>query len=86
MSIFHAGLTLGGNRDLFLNVEGFGRVRVHNTPGTFYMGNLTGPRHQVIHQRCRDHDLVDVPGLGRRSITIMIRTGLFPTHGADPKA
>ena len=80
MSIFHAGLTLGGNRDLFLNVEGFGRVRVHNTPGTFYMGNLTGPRHQVIHQRCRDHDLVDVPGLGRRSITIMLRTGLFPYH------
>ena len=78
ISIFHAGLTLGGNRDLFLNVEGFGRVRVPNSPGTFYLGNLTGPRHQVIHQRCVDHDYVDVPGLGRRSMTIMFRTGLFP--------
>ena len=78
MSLFHAGLTLGGNRDLFLNVEGFGRVRVPNSPGTFYMGNLTGPRHQVFHQRCSDHDLVDVPGIGRRSITIMLRTGWFP--------
>ena len=78
MSIFHAGLTLGGNRDLFLNVEGFGRVGVPNSPGTFYLGNLTGPRHQVIHRRCVDHDYVDVPGLGRRSMTIMFRTGLFP--------
>ena len=78
MSLFHGGLTLGGNRDLFLNVEGFGRVRVPNSPGTFYLGNLTGPRHQVYHQRCSDHDLVDVPGIGRRSITIMLRTGLFP--------
>ena len=78
MSLFHGGLTLGGIRDLFLNVEGFGRVRVPNSPGTFYLGNLTGPRHQVIHQRCFDHDYVDVPGLGRRSMTIMFRTGLFP--------
>ena len=78
MSIFHAGLTFGGTRDLFFNVEGFGRVRVHNSPGTFYLGNLTGPRHQVIHQPCSDHDYVDVPGLGRRTIAIMFRTGLFP--------
>ena len=78
MSLFHGGLTLGGNRDLFMNVEGFGRVRVPNSPGTFYLGNLTGPRHQVIHRRCVDHDYVDVPGLGRRSMTIMFRTGLFP--------
>ena len=78
MSLFHGGLTLGGIRDLFLNVEGFGRVRVPNSPGTFYLGNLTGPRHQVIHQPCVDHDYVDVPGLGRRSMTIMFRTGLFP--------
>ena len=78
MSLFHGGLTLGGIRDLFLNVEGFGRVRVPNSPGTFYIGNLTGPRHQVIYQPCSDHDYVDVPGLGRRSMSIMFRTGLFP--------
>ena len=78
MSLFHAGLTLGGNRDLFFNIEGLGRVRVPNSPGTFYMGNITGPCHQVIHQHCDDCDYVDVPGLGRRSVTIMFRTGLFP--------
>ena len=78
MSLFHGGLTLGGIRDLFLNVEGFGRVRVPNSPGTFDLCNLTGPRHQAIHQRCFDHDYVDVPGLGRRSMSIMFRTGLFP--------
>ena len=78
MSLFHVGFTLGGHRDLFLNVEGFGRVRAPNSPGTFYLGNLTGPRHQVIHQRCPDHDYVDVPGLGLRSMAIMFRTGLFP--------
>jgi len=78
MSIFHGGLTLGGARDLFCNVAGFGRVRLPNTTGTFYIGNLTGPRHQVIHRSCEDHDLPLIPGLGRRSVTIMMRTGLFP--------
>jgi hypothetical protein len=78
MSLFHGGLTLGGARDLFCNVEGFGRVRVPNSTGTFYLGNLTGPRHQVIHRGCEDHDLPLIPGLGRRSVTIMIRTALFP--------
>ena len=78
MSLFHAGLTLAGHRDLFFNVEGFGRVRVQNSLGTFYLCNRTGPRHQVIHQPCADRDNVDVPGLGRRSMAIMFRTGLFP--------
>ena len=85
MSIFHGGLTLGGTRDLFCNVEGFGRVRVPNSPGTFYIGNLTGPRRQVIHRGREDHDLPFVPGLGRRSVTIMIRTGLFPHHRSRHK-
>ena len=53
-------------------------MRVPNSTGTFYIGNLTGPRHQVIHRRCEDHDLPLIPGLGRRSVTIMMRTGLFP--------
>ena len=69
---FFVGVFVGGV------VSGFGRVRVPNSPGTFYMGNLTGPRHQVVHRGCDDHDLPFVPGLGRRSVTIMMRTGLFP--------
>ncbi len=54
-------------------------MRVPNSTGTFYLGNLTGPRHQVIHRGCEDHDLPLIPGLGRRSVTIMIRTA-FITH------
>ena len=42
MSLFHAGLTLGGARDLFCDIEGFGRVCVPNSPGTFYMVTLLG--------------------------------------------
>ena len=59
------------------DVPGSGRLRVHNSLGTFYLGNLTGPEHQVLHRLCDDDCLV-VPGLGKRSVTIMIRTGLFP--------
>ena len=49
-----------------------------NTPGTFDLGNLTGARHQVIHRQCGHHDLAYVPGVGFRTVTIMMRTGLFP--------
>jgi hypothetical protein len=79
MSVFHGALTLSGARDLFCEVRGSGRVCVPNRPGTMYLGNLTGPRHQVVHRRC-DHDSLLVPGLGHKSVTIMLRTGLFP-HG-----
>jgi len=80
MSLFHAGLTLGGSPDLFCEVPGHGRVSFTNSFGSLYFGNLTGPRHQVYHRQCEEHDLPLVPGLGRRSVAIMIRTGLFPWH------
>ena len=78
MSLFHGGLTLGGACDLFCNVPGHGRVSFLNSPGTFYFGNLTGPRRQVYHRQCKEHELAFVPRLGRRSVTVMMRTGLFP--------
>ena len=31
-----------------------------------------------MHRGCEEHDLPFVPGLGRSSVTIMMRTGLFP--------
>ena len=34
----------------------------------------------MIHRGCEEHDLPFVPGLGRRSVTIMMRTGLFPNN------
>ena len=32
----------------------------------------------MIHRGCEEHDLPFVPGLGRRPVAIMMRTGLFP--------
>ena len=78
MSLFHGGLTLGGYRDLFCDVPGYGRPFSTNSPGTFYFGNLTGPRHQVCHRSCEVVDLPFVPGIGRRAVTVMVRTNLFP--------
>ena len=73
-------LYIGGCRMRLLEWSLCLNIGITMTPFTctFYLCNLTGPRHQVIHQRCPDHDYVDVPGLGRRSMTIMFRTGLFP--------
>ena len=80
MSLFHAGLTLGGADDLFCDVPAHGRASFLNSLGTFYFGNLTGPRRQVYHRHCEEHDLPVAPGLGRRSVTVMMRTGLFPNN------
>ena len=83
MSVFHAGLTISGARDLICNLSGSkfepGRLSVFNEPGTMYLGNLSGPYHQVFHRRC-DYDCVDIPGLGKKSVTVMMRAGLFG-HG-----
>ena len=77
MSLFHSGLTLAGRRDLHCSVPGIGTIRLPNEPGTWYLGTLTGPEHQVFHRPCSMHDLVNVPGLGYRSVSIMMRIGLF---------
>ena len=78
MSVFHAGLTLGGRREMHCDVPGYGRMVVCNQPGTFYFGNLSGPPHQVFHKACPQRELLHVPGLGYKSVTIMMRTGLHP--------
>ena len=77
MSVFHAGLTLGGRREMRCDVPGHGRMVVHNEPGTFYFGNHSGPPHQVFHKPCTEQELLYVPGLGYKSVTIMMRTGLY---------
>ena len=91
-SILHLGLTLYGRRALACQ-QGFGLedVTVANAPGTVYMGQLTGPVHQVSHQEALESELLEVPGLGRVAVAIMLRTGLFgffplpqPRHHALP--
>ena len=76
MSVFHGGLTLGGRRDLHCDVPGYGRMVVCNQPGTFYLGNLSGPPHQVFHTACSQQELLYVPGLGHKSVTVMMCIGL----------
>ena len=73
-SILHAGITLYGHRCLTCQRPGYVPLDVHNHPGTVYMGVLTGPRHQVKHQHSEADDLLD----GKYSVSVMLRTTLFP--------
>ena len=85
MSLFHDGLTLGGDRELHCVVPGYDRASLANTPSPFYLGSLTGPMRQVIHRQCEPHDLVLVPGVGFRTVTIMMQIGLFPHYRSRNK-
>jgi hypothetical protein len=77
-SVMHLGLTLYGRRDLACRQgHGLPDVIVQNVPGTVYVGQLTGPRHQVTHRPASGHDLLWVPGLGRCGVNVMMRTALF---------
>ena len=74
----HLGLTLYGRRALACRRDlGLPDVIVSNVPGTVYMGQLTGPVHQVSHQEAHESELLEVPGHGRVAVTIMLRTALF---------
>ena len=77
-SVFHIGLTLYGRRTLVCR-QGLDLpdVSVPNVPGTVYMGQLTGPLHEVRHQMALESELLEVPGLGRLACTVMLRTSLF---------
>jgi hypothetical protein len=50
---------------------------VRNTGGTVYLGVLTGPRHGVKHLPSMPDQLLP-HRLGQLSVTIMMRTTLFP--------
>jgi len=52
-------------------------VVVRNTGGTVYLGVMTGPRHQVTHRPSMPDQLLP-HRLGQMSVTIMLRTTLFP--------
>ena len=77
-SILHLGMTLYGRRLLECRTGGgLPDVVLENTPGTVYIGQLTGPLHQVLHQRALESELLEVPGLGRLACTVMMRSSLF---------
>ena len=77
-SIMHLGVTLYGRRTLVCR-QGFGQpdVFVRNVPGTVYVGQLTGPHHQVTHEAAEAINLLEVPGLGRCGLNVVARTALF---------
>ena len=82
-SVMHVGLTLYGRRALACRRDhGLPDVIVSNAPGTVYMGQLTGPVHQVSHQEAPESDLLEVPGLGRVAVSVMMRTALFAFNRA----
>ena len=78
-SILHMGVTLYGSRRLRC-VQGDGEkdVEMLNQPGSVYLGPLTGPVHQVHHQLGLDGGALQIDGFGPCSITVMMRTALFP--------
>ena len=83
-SVFHMGVTIYGRRDLVcLQPRGDPNVLVRNVPGTVYLGQLTGPQHQVTHAAsAQAEDLLEVPGLGRVGVNVMMRTALFAFNRA----
>ena len=82
-SVLHLGITLHGRRVCVCEQgDGLPNVHISNGPGTVYLGQLTGPTHQVLHQHCSPHELLDFPSVGQLSVTAMIRTSLFPYYKA----
>ena len=82
-SVMHMGITLYGRRGLVCRQgSDLPDVFVSNVPGTVYLGQLTGPRHQVTHEATLPGELLEVPGLGSCGVSVMLRTALFPHNRA----
>ena len=82
-SVMHWGLTLYGRRRLTCHQpHDLEDIHIENGPGTIYMGQLTGPRHQVTHMAAEPDELLELPGLGHCGVNIMMRTALFPYNRA----
>jgi hypothetical protein len=78
-SILHMGITIFGRRDVrFIQGKDLPDVAVRNIPGSIYFGQVTGAKHQVHHQPSDAADLWHLPEFGPCSVTVMLRTALFP--------
>ncbi len=78
-SLLLAGLTLYGHRVLRCEREqpDAPSVLFEQRPGSFYIGQLTGPRHQVLHMPLASRDLMRSNG-GLLSMSVILRCNLFP--------
>ena len=54
-SLLHAAVTLFGTRSVEVKVDGTHQVTLHQTPGSFYVGNLAALEHCVCHHEDCKH-------------------------------
>ena len=81
-SILHIGLTLFGRRVLDFQQGGnLPNVRLEQGPGSVYMGVVTGPYHQALHQEASRHEMLHVSA-GSLGVKVLLRTPLFPNARA----
>ena len=73
-----AVLTLHGHRQVRLEqgAPELQDVWIDNTVGSFYVGQITGAKHQVAHMPCAKSDLREARGRSL-SIAVVFRTTLF---------
>jgi hypothetical protein len=78
-SVLHMGITLYGRRRItHKQGQALPDIVLDNQPGSVYLGLLTGPWHQVSHQPAAAGELLSLAKLGDCSVTVMVRTALFP--------
>jgi len=80
-SILHLSLTLAGRRDVRCEQPHTNEVIVPCRPGTVWLGQLTGCWHQVHHRLAEQAEYLQTEH-GPLSITIQMRTSLFPRNRA----
>jgi hypothetical protein len=73
-SVIHMGVTIYGERTMTCQQPKLANIVVRNQPGTVYLGGLTGPWHGVEHTPSPRDQLLE----GDKSVSIMMRTTLFP--------
>ena len=74
----HMGITLFGRRRLRCEQgASLPDVIVDIVPGHVYMGGMTGPLHQVHHQRAFDGELLALGSGEHVDVAIMARCALF---------
>ena len=72
--MIHMGVTIYGERTMTCQQPELANIVVRNLPGTVYLGGLTGPVHGVEHTPSPHDQLLE----GNKSVSIMMRTTLFP--------
>ena len=84
-SILHFGLTIYGRRSLWIEQPDCEDHALQQIPGSFYVGTLTGPVHQVEHLPADPCDVLKLPA-SRVALTILCRSQLFAAYRSRTKS